>query len=76
VNVDGIEVDFEPKGEGRFAVRAEGRGLGSVELVKKGTGFVAYREDGEALRRPSQWGSEVTAVFATRELAARALLKR
>lgn len=76
MNVDGVEVGFEPDGEGRFAVHADGRFVGHVQLVEGGAGLFAYRENGEAMQRPSPWGGRVTARFSTRELAARALLQR
>lgn len=75
MNVDGIEVRFEPTGEGRFAVTAGGRLLGHVSLVSGGSGFHAHRASGEAIERPSPWGGRVTARFASRELAARVLLE-
>lgn len=78
MNVDGVEIAFEPEDEDGSAVTvlADGRRLGRLELVEEGSGLVAYRENGQAVQRPSPWGGPVTARFQTRELAVRALLKR
>jgi len=76
MNVDGVEVDFEPEGEQRLAVHADGRLIGHVVLVSDGRGLYAYRENGEAIQRASPWGGRVTTRFATRELAVRALLEK
>lgn len=75
IEIDGVEVTFEPLGEGRFRVVAGGREVGTVELVSDATELVAYRPDREPLRRWSSFGGEITARFSSREVAARALLK-
>lgn len=49
--------------------------LGSLELVRNGSGFTAQSSNGDVLTKPSQWGGRVTAHFGSRELAVRALLR-
>ena len=75
LDVDGEAVRFVSAEDGRLRVESDLRGcLGELELVRGGTGFVARRPDGEALMTASSWGGSVTARFASRELAVRALM--
>lgn len=75
IAIDGVDVTFEPLGDGRVRVVADGREVGTLELVRDSTEFVARHPNGEPLRRWSSFGGEVTARFGSREVAARALLK-
>lgn len=72
--IDGLEVAFEPIGDGRFRLLAGEREIGRVELVRDSTELVAFRPDGTPIRRASAFGGDVTARFSSREVAARALL--
>jgi hypothetical protein len=73
MEIDGVRVVFEAA-EGRVRVFADGREIGSLELVRHSRELVAFRPDGEPLRTLSRFGGSITARFSSREVAARALM--
>ena len=78
LTIDGVEIGFQKLAKRHFSVRlvSNGEELGQLRRSATMTGhFEAITPDGRTLQTPSRWSGTVNAVFGTRELAVRALLR-
>lgn len=77
LTVDGVEVRFQKLNDGTYIVHltASSEDLGRLQRSKQTGHFEAHTPDGRVIQMPSRWSGTINAVFGTRELAVRALLK-
>ena len=78
LTIDGVEIAFQRISRRDFSVRlvSNGEALGQLHRSATTAGrFEAITPDGRTLQTPSRWTGTINAVFGTRELAARALLR-